>query len=170
MLLFIIDTTQHDEGSNYHELSDIKKPSTASGTRLFYGGERGIRTLGRVLADTRFPVVRLRPAQPPFRGECLLCIHLRQLQYYSTLFREMQYLFQKNFKKCRLFAVYLLLFGICRAIFPSLLQILRFSAILNMAEKAFFTSSEYALIPPDFCYHYLLYIPEDFLWRPSHTA
>ena len=28
------------------------------------GGERGIRTLGRVLAYTRFPVVRLRPAQP----------------------------------------------------------------------------------------------------------
>ena len=29
-----------------------------------YGGERGIRTLGTVLAFTRFPVVRLRPAQP----------------------------------------------------------------------------------------------------------
>ena len=28
------------------------------------GGEKGIRTLGRVLAYTRFPVVRLRPAQP----------------------------------------------------------------------------------------------------------
>ena len=31
-----------------------------------FGGKGGIRTLGRVLADTRFPVVRLRPAQPPF--------------------------------------------------------------------------------------------------------
>ena len=31
---------------------------------LFSGGERGIRTLVRVLAETRFPVVRLRPAQP----------------------------------------------------------------------------------------------------------
>ena len=30
----------------------------------FHGGEREIRTLGRVLAFTRFPVVRLRPAQP----------------------------------------------------------------------------------------------------------
>ena len=30
----------------------------------FFGGERGIRTLGGVLAHTRFPVVRLRPAQP----------------------------------------------------------------------------------------------------------
>ena len=28
------------------------------------GGERGIRTLVGVLAQTRFPVVRLRPAQP----------------------------------------------------------------------------------------------------------
>ena len=28
------------------------------------GGERGIRTLGWVLAIIRFPVVRLRPAQP----------------------------------------------------------------------------------------------------------
>ena len=30
-----------------------------------FGGEEGIRTLERVLAVTRFPVVRLRPAQPP---------------------------------------------------------------------------------------------------------
>ena len=29
-----------------------------------FGGERGIRTLGTVLGYTRFPVVRLRPAQP----------------------------------------------------------------------------------------------------------
>ncbi len=29
-----------------------------------FGGQRGIRTLERVLAVTRFPVVRLRPAQP----------------------------------------------------------------------------------------------------------
>ena len=29
-----------------------------------YGGERGIRTLERVLAVTRFPIVRLRPTQP----------------------------------------------------------------------------------------------------------
>ncbi len=31
------------------------------------GGERGIRTLGGVLAHTRFPIVRLRPAQPSLR-------------------------------------------------------------------------------------------------------
>ena len=38
---------------------------------LFYGGKGGIRTLERVLAVTRFPVVRLRPAQPPFRVRSL---------------------------------------------------------------------------------------------------
>ena len=32
--------------------------------RSHFGGERGIRTPERVLAVTRFPVVRLRPAQP----------------------------------------------------------------------------------------------------------
>ena len=35
------------------------------------GGKGGIRTLERVLAVTRFPVVRLRPAQPPFRVRSL---------------------------------------------------------------------------------------------------
>ena len=32
------------------------------------GGERGIRTLGTGLPHTRFPVVRLRPAQPSLRA------------------------------------------------------------------------------------------------------
>ena len=32
----------------------------------FSGGKRGIRTLGGFMAHTRFPVVRLRPAQPSF--------------------------------------------------------------------------------------------------------
>ncbi len=31
---------------------------------VYSGGEKGIRTLDGVLAHTRFPVVRLRPAQP----------------------------------------------------------------------------------------------------------
>ena len=31
------------------------------------GGEEGIRTPERVLAVTRFPIVRLRPAQPPLQ-------------------------------------------------------------------------------------------------------
>ena len=41
------------------------------------GGKGGIRTLGRVLADTRFPVVRLRPAQPS--------LHLLSLRIFKRL-------------------------------------------------------------------------------------
>ena len=52
---------------------------------LFSGGEREIRTLGRVLAYTRFPVVRLRPTQPSLRG----------LEYYTTAFRKNQAFFEK---------------------------------------------------------------------------
>ena len=33
---------------------------------FFKSGKRGIRTLGALLTHTRFPVVRLRPAQPSF--------------------------------------------------------------------------------------------------------
>ena len=33
------------------------------------GGEKEIRTLVGVLAQTRFPVVRLRPAQPSLRAD-----------------------------------------------------------------------------------------------------
>ena len=40
-----------------------KKPTLLGGF-FVCGGERGIRTLGTVLAFTRFPIVRLRPAQP----------------------------------------------------------------------------------------------------------
>ena len=40
----------------------------------FFGGKRGIRTLGAFIGHTRFPVVRLRPAQPSFHnGFC--CVH-----------------------------------------------------------------------------------------------
>ena len=45
------------------------------GIPSLFGGKGGIRTLGRVLADTRFPVVRLRPAQPPFRTQALTLYH-----------------------------------------------------------------------------------------------
>ena len=42
------------------------------GNRLpfcFYGGEKEIRTLVGVLAQTRFPVVRLRPTQPSLHAQ-----------------------------------------------------------------------------------------------------
>ena len=48
-----------------HEPSSIKnKRAYLILIRSHFGGERGIRTPERVLAVTRFPVVRLRPAQP----------------------------------------------------------------------------------------------------------
>ena len=49
----------------------LHKPKTATpititriGITVFFGGEKGIRTLVGGLLQTRFPVVRLRPAQP----------------------------------------------------------------------------------------------------------
>ena len=50
-----------------------------------YGGEREIRTLVGVLAQTRFPVVRLRPAQPS--------LHSR-LMYYSIALKKNQEVFE----------------------------------------------------------------------------
>ena len=43
-----------------------EKNPQASQLTDFSGGKRGIRTLGGFMAHTRFPVVRLRPAQPSF--------------------------------------------------------------------------------------------------------
>ena len=41
--------------------------------RIIYGGKTGIRTMGALLTHTRFPVVRLRPAQPSFLMQnCML--------------------------------------------------------------------------------------------------
>ncbi len=37
------------------------------GILFLVGGERGIRTLEALLTLTRFPIVRLRPAQPSLR-------------------------------------------------------------------------------------------------------
>ena len=50
---------------------DKKKPGRTTVYRVFFGGKRGIRTLGGFQAHTRFPVVRLRPAQPSFHMEVL---------------------------------------------------------------------------------------------------
>ena len=53
--------------------------------RLFFGGKRGIRTLGAFIGHTRFPVVRLRPAQPSFhRCYSLRTLNSQALYYYST--------------------------------------------------------------------------------------
>ena len=44
--------------------TQLKQKSDTQMRIACFGGETGIRTLERVLAVTRFPVVRLRPAQP----------------------------------------------------------------------------------------------------------
>ena len=47
--------------------------ATAFAVALFgIGGEKGIRTLVGVSAQTRFPVVRLRPAQPSLLAVCVV--------------------------------------------------------------------------------------------------
>ena len=68
--------------------SAIKQEHPLLRMLLFYGGERGIRTLGTVLAFTRFPVVRLRPAQPSLRTA---------QHWYDIINRSIcQYVFEKN--------------------------------------------------------------------------
>ena len=68
------------------------------------GGERGIRTLERVLAVTRFPIVRLRPTQPS------LHILQRQVSLAATRciiagFQKVSSTFKKNFYKFRGFHI-----------------------------------------------------------------
>ena len=59
--------------SNPSLSNSIKKVTPLCGI-TFFGGKRGIRTLGAFIGHTRFPVVRLRPAQPSFHnGFC--CVH-----------------------------------------------------------------------------------------------
>ena len=50
------------------------------------GGKRGIRTLERVLAVTRFPIVRLRPAQPSFHDFNILSYPRRIVKNFFEMF------------------------------------------------------------------------------------
>ena len=54
---------------------------------FLFGGEKGIRTPERVLAVTRFPIVRLRPAQPSLRATVLL---------YLKLYKKSRVIFKKS--------------------------------------------------------------------------
>ena len=51
-----------------------------------FGGEKGIRTPERVLAVTRFPIVRLRPAQPSLRATVTLYLKLPKKS--SVIFKK----------------------------------------------------------------------------------
>ena len=73
----------------------IKRKKTPRGCLSFYGGERGIRTLGTVLAFTRFPVVRLRPAQPSLQVDFNIISHL--FLKIKCFFQKNQNIYQKYF-------------------------------------------------------------------------
>ena len=81
----------HPEHPRVRILTVTIKNSTLLGAIFFCGGERGIRTLGTVLAFTRFPIVRLRPAQPS--------LHLLDF-----------YIISQKYKKSSLFLKFFLLF------------------------------------------------------------
>ena len=55
--------------SHPHRSNPSTKKSTALAVLFFVGGEMGIRTPERLTTVTRFPVARLRPAQPSLRTE-----------------------------------------------------------------------------------------------------
>lgn len=72
-----------------------KIKSTCRTAGALYGGKRGIRTLEGFRGPTRFPVVRLRPAQPSFQGSRLTAwaiiascagVVKRLLQYFFRFF------------------------------------------------------------------------------------
>lgn len=61
-------------------------------TKVLLGGERGIRTLETLLTPTRFPIVRLRPAQPSLHSYAVFKLP----DYITMLFRQCQAFFQKS--------------------------------------------------------------------------
>ena len=71
-LLCLVTATRCDFRLSNPVLSFRKKERRLLRVFFLFFGKGGIRTLERVLAVTRFPVVRLRPTQPPFHGEARL--------------------------------------------------------------------------------------------------
>lgn len=67
-----------------------KKRQSSFENCRFYGGEKGIRTLEALSTLTRFPIVRLRPAQPPLR---------KALDHYNEKRRKCQEKNQKTLAK-----------------------------------------------------------------------
>ena len=80
---------------DYTEKEHLRKASA-----LFPGGEGGIRTRETLLTPTRFPVVRLRPAQPPLH----FCAGIRSLKSACisySIFRQKSSLFWDFFANAR---------------------------------------------------------------------
>ena len=95
-------------GFESHYVFHQNKIPTRLGGYFVCGGERGIRTLGTVLAFTRFPIVRLRPAQPSLHRElCARPLYYNiKKQKINTFFEISSYffdLFLKNIKNLKNF-------------------------------------------------------------------
>ena len=100
-LILQVRTTAHcavfSLRSNPIVLSATNKEPTRLGGFFVCGGERGIRTLGTVLAFTRFPIVRLRPAQPSLH---LLDFYIISQNFKKSIpFLKFLSIFFKLFKK-----------------------------------------------------------------------
>ena len=67
--------------------NSIEKTGNLEKDYRLSGGEGGIRTLETLLTPTRFPIVRLRPAQPPLHAirfiafRSAICVALKQRRY-----------------------------------------------------------------------------------------
>ena len=83
----IADISPVPHRNGYHWKSE---PLSVDKGSLFHGGEREIRTLGTGLPHTRFPVVRLRPAQPSLRADFAIISHL---SFFVNTFFTLFYLF-----------------------------------------------------------------------------
>ena len=78
------------------------KKSRAIALLLLRGGEREIRNLVGVLAQTRFPVVRLRPAQPSLHIQ--FAVFNRTSILYHTFFYLSSNIFRFSYAFFRLFS------------------------------------------------------------------
>ena len=85
--------------------SDLDKKRTKRLLRSFCGGEREIRTLGTGLPHTRFPVVRLRPAQPSLHADLYMIPQL--LDFVKPFFQTFSCFFQAFFKNVQTKAAFL---------------------------------------------------------------
>ena len=72
----------HSPPSPFESLSQNKEGTLRC--LLCFGGKIGIRTLVGVLAQTRFPVVRLRPTQPSFHIFCSAFGRVPLALHYNT--------------------------------------------------------------------------------------
>ena len=64
-----------------------ERTGTPKWTFLFFGGEKGIRTLETVLGFTRFPVVRLRPTRPSLQDHYIITDVYAKVKIFFSLLK-----------------------------------------------------------------------------------